>query len=58
MTQTHNTPYVIDYTFNGDSLFSLIRTKDDAILYANNNLQNVINFARRQGLTGLDFIIL
>ena len=51
-----NTPYVIDYVFN--AYYQLVRTKDDAILYANLDLQYIFGRCFECGITPAQVVIL
>lgn len=49
-----NTPYFIEYIHEGDSnsfYFQLVRTKDEAILYANPEIEFVFSRCFQLGIT-------
>ena len=61
-TQTGTTRYVIDYIYNNTNginfYYQLVRRSDDAILYANQNLDNVFIRCWELGITCNDVVIL
>ena len=61
--KTASTPYYIDYVINKengcfDTYYQLVRTKDDAILYASEELDNIFLNCWHRGISKDDVVIL
>jgi hypothetical protein len=61
-TQTRETKYFVDYIYNNptvsNSYYQLVRRYDDAILYANKELDNVFIRCWELGITRDEIVVL
>ena len=53
----NTTKYYIDYIKDG-MYFILVRRRDEAVLFSNEQLDNVINEAKSRNIKGCDSVIL